>query len=273
MAPSKESQSKQHVRGTNFYTNAKDVKRKKMLSEGHRATRDKDGKILKAAPFQSSEATPGRIQSDRRWFGNTRVISRASLALITLDCLTNNFFFLVVENALTHFRESLAAKQADPYTVVLKQNKLPMSLLSEAAKPSRPDLVSAEPFAETFGPKAQRKRPRVEASSFQELAAASSSLAKGKSKAVDLPEGPLQLENVQDADEDALVQNEDIFAQEAAGFEAAEAAEQEGKDRPLDYILSAGTSKRIWGELYKVRFIALLFLIVLPADSRCFVGY
>lgn len=73
---SQKAQTRQHVRGENFYTSAKDVKRKKMLSEGHRATRDKDGKILKAAPFQSSEAAPGRIQPDRRWFGNTRVISR-----------------------------------------------------------------------------------------------------------------------------------------------------------------------------------------------------
>jgi len=29
--------------------------------------------------------------------------------------------------------------------------------------------VEAEPFSETFGPKAQRKRPRVDANSFEEL--------------------------------------------------------------------------------------------------------
>jgi nuclear GTP-binding protein len=33
----------------------------------------------------------------------------------------------------------------------------------------RPHIVDVEPFSETFGPKAQRKRPRVEASSFEEL--------------------------------------------------------------------------------------------------------
>lgn len=125
-----------------------------------------------------------------------------------------------------------------------------MSLLSDATgKPSRPDLTSAEPFSDTFGPRAQRKRPRVDAASFEELAASSSASVKGKGKAIDAPEGPLVLDNAADsADED----DEDIFAQEAARFEAAEAAEKENKDRPLDYILSAGTSKRIWGELYKV---------------------
>ena len=49
-----------------------------MMADGHKAVRDKDGKILKAAPYQSREAVPGRVQPDRRWFGNTRVISRMS---------------------------------------------------------------------------------------------------------------------------------------------------------------------------------------------------
>lgn len=140
---------------------------------------------------------------------------------------------------------------------MLKQNKLPMSLLSDAAKPSRPDLTSAEPFADTFGPKAQRKRPRVDVGSFEELAASSSAAVKGKARAIDVPEGPLQLENAEDENPET---NDDIFAQEAAGFEAAEAAEHENKDRPLDYILSAGTSKRIWGELYKVMLSLSCFL-------------
>jgi len=34
--------------------------------------------------------------------------------------------------------------------------------------------VETEPFSETFGPKAQRKKPRVEASSFEELCQISS---------------------------------------------------------------------------------------------------
>lgn len=40
-----------------------------MLTETGGPTRDKDGKVIKAAPFQSKDAEPGRIQADRRWFG------------------------------------------------------------------------------------------------------------------------------------------------------------------------------------------------------------
>jgi nuclear GTP-binding protein len=33
----------------------------------------------------------------------------------------------------------------------------------------RPHIVEVEPFSDTFGPKAQRKRPRIDAASFDEL--------------------------------------------------------------------------------------------------------
>lgn len=74
------------------------------------AVRDASGQITKEAEFQSKEVTPGRVQPDRRWFGNTRTIS---------------------QTALEHFRTSLKEKIADPYSVVLKKNKLPMSLLTD----------------------------------------------------------------------------------------------------------------------------------------------
>lgn len=58
------------VKGENFYRNAKQVARAKLLTGG-KAVRDKDGNIIKAAAFQKgeSETKPGRVQPDRRWFG------------------------------------------------------------------------------------------------------------------------------------------------------------------------------------------------------------
>lgn len=58
------------VKGENFYRNAKQIGRLKMLSGG-KAVRDKDGKIIQAAAFQKGEdeTKPGRVQPDRRWFG------------------------------------------------------------------------------------------------------------------------------------------------------------------------------------------------------------
>jgi nuclear GTP-binding protein len=65
------NQTRQHVKGTNnFYrTDEKKVKRIKMLANGGKAIRDKDGKIIKEAEYQSKEVVPGRVQPDRRWFG------------------------------------------------------------------------------------------------------------------------------------------------------------------------------------------------------------
>ncbi len=58
------------VKGENFYRNAKQVARLKMLNGG-KPVRDKDGKIIQAAAFQKGEdeTKPGRVQPDRRWFG------------------------------------------------------------------------------------------------------------------------------------------------------------------------------------------------------------
>ncbi|KAJ7594059.1 NUC091 domain-containing protein [Mycena floridula] len=199
------------VKGENFYRNAKQASRLKMLNGG-KPIRDKDGKITQAAAFQKGEdeTKPGRVQPDRRWFGNTRVIS---------------------QTALDHFRTSLATKKDDPYSVLLRRNKLPMALLDDAANPNlrkRPHIVETEPFSETFGPKAQRKRPRIEAGTFEELSKLGA----------------------------------------AAEEQAATAAEQSGTNviEPLassvaelqthaDYnepIYAKGTSRRIYGELYKV---------------------
>lgn len=38
--------------------------------------------------------------------------------------------------ALEHFRTSLSTKKDDPYSVLLRRNKLPMALLDDAANPN-----------------------------------------------------------------------------------------------------------------------------------------
>ncbi|KAI8448041.1 NUC091 domain-containing protein [Phakopsora pachyrhizi] len=242
---------KQHVKGENFYRDATKAKRVKLLSnDGGKAIRDRDGKIIKAAAFQSSDAPPGRIQPDRRWFGNTRVIS---------------------QKALDHFRTSLAEKQADPYSVILKPNKLPMSLLqsdiekaAQGRKGAKIDLVTAEPFEQTFGPKQRRKRPRLSAAgTFEELVKeVDDTCIKRTARSL----GGEKLPPV------------DGLGQFVKGVEEEEEEEGEEQDLELnnvavDYILSAGTSKRIWSELYKVIDSSDVILHVLdardPLGTRC----
>ena len=77
------------VKGENFYRNAKQVARAKMLTGG-KAIRDKDGNIIKAAAFQKgeSETKPGRVQPDRRWFG----------ACLSARCFLIGFLRMVDEN-------------------------------------------------------------------------------------------------------------------------------------------------------------------------------
>ncbi|KNZ81655.1 Nucleolar GTP-binding protein 2 [Termitomyces sp. J132] len=208
------------VKGENFYRTGKQVARLKMLNSG-KAVRDKDGKIIQAAAFQKGEdeTKPGRVQPDRRWFGNTRVIS---------------------QTALDHFRTSLAEKKDDPYSVLLRRNKLPMALLDDAQNPhTLKACVETEPFADTFGPKAQRKRPRIDVGSFEELSKLGAAAAA-------------------EADTTAPA----IVITEPLASSIVEAPTHADYNEP---IYAKGTSRRIYGELYKVIDSSDVILHVLDA--------
>lgn len=68
------------------------------------------GHIVRAAPFQNivASGTVSRVEPNRRWFGNTRVISQDSLQA---------------------FKEAMKIK--NPYEIMLRQTQLPVSLLDE----------------------------------------------------------------------------------------------------------------------------------------------
>lgn len=88
----------------------------------------------------------GRIQPDRRWFGNTRVVGQTEL---------------------DKFREEMTSKVADPYSVVLKRKKLPMGLLQDAAIMHQEGnagngLLTNEPFHHVFGGKSRRKKVKLD---------------------------------------------------------------------------------------------------------------
>jgi nuclear GTP-binding protein len=76
---------------------------------------------------------------------------------------------VIGQKALEDFRESLSAKVDDPYQVLLKQNKLPMSLLQDSTKHSRMHILETDSFGNTFGSKAQRKKPKLAIGSMEEL--------------------------------------------------------------------------------------------------------
>lgn len=63
--------------------------------------------------LQSKELPSTRIQPDRRWFGNTRVVG---------------------QKQLEQFRTEMATKVNDSYTVLLREKKLPLQLLEDPEK-------------------------------------------------------------------------------------------------------------------------------------------
>jgi nuclear GTP-binding protein len=67
------------VKGENFYRDAAKVKKVNMYKDG-KPVRNSKGDIVKAAAFQSKEIPKARVEPNRRWFGNTRVIAQDALA-------------------------------------------------------------------------------------------------------------------------------------------------------------------------------------------------
>jgi nuclear GTP-binding protein len=75
----KDSLSNVKVKGENFYRDASKVRKVNMYKEG-KPVRNAKGEIIKAAAFQSKEIPKARVEPNRRWFGNTRVIAQDALA-------------------------------------------------------------------------------------------------------------------------------------------------------------------------------------------------
>jgi len=159
-----------------------------------------------------------RIQPDKRWFGNTRVVG---------------------QQELQKFRAELGAKVKDPYSVLIKEKKLPLALLSDPAQAKSVNILETESFATTFGQKAQRKRARLAATDFSSLASVAASAAEGY-----------------DESNDSNIKLELDYIHQVS-----------------EKIFEKGQSRRIWGELYKVLDSSDVVIQVLdardPMGTRC----
>ncbi|KAJ7948632.1 Nuclear/nucleolar GTPase 2 [Quillaja saponaria] len=196
------------------------VRRLKMYNT--RPKRDRKGKILKHE-LQSKELPSTRIQPDRRWFGNTRVVN---------------------QKELEYFREELQNRMSNNYNVILKDKKLPFSLLNDHQKQARVHLLDREPFGDAFGPKKKRKRPQLFAADYESL--------------------------IKKADG-----SQEAFEQKSVGGATAEGSEGDGfRDLVRHTMFEKGQSKRIWGELYKVIDSSDVVVQVLdardPQGTRCY---
>lgn len=204
--------SKENVKGVSKMRTKGTIKRLQMY-RNFKAKRNKAGKIITPAPFQGwvSSGTVARVEPNRKWFDNTRVIG---------------------QTALQKFQEEMGKAVRNPYDIIMKPSKLPITLLNEKSKFSRVHLVDTEPFESTFGPKKTRKKPNLKVkdeTSFSEVAN--------------------QLSESYTDKEDFDLVKEDTGE----------------KNMQRDWIMSAGQSKRIWNELYKVIDSSDVVLMVLDA--------
>jgi nuclear GTP-binding protein len=221
-----------------FSSDAKKIKTLNMFKDG-KARRNAQGEITVSASYQSRDLPTARIEPNRKWFANSRVIS---------------------QEALTSFRDAVAERAADPYQVLLKTNKLPMSLIRDGEginglKQHQAKMaIETSPFNDTFGPKAQRKRVKLGVSSLEDLAGESARLQDTYSEKND--EGF-------HADGSAIVRGDDTAAVEDLGLLTTS----------RESVFSKGQSKRIWNELYKVIDSSDVIIHVLdsrdPEGTRC----
>ncbi|KAJ3695224.1 hypothetical protein LUZ60_000601 [Juncus effusus] len=199
------------------------VRRLKMYKQ--RPIRNSKGTILKH-DLQSKELPNTRVEPDRRWFGNTRVVNQKELEF---------------------FREEVSKHMSNQYTVILKDRKLPLSLLNDNQKQAKAHLLETEPFEHAFGPKGKRKRPKLLVSDYESL--------------------------LKKADN-----SQESFEQKHSTANLKDRGEEEEEDGLRDLVrhtmFEKGQSKRIWGELYKVVDSSDVVVQVLdardPQGTRCF---
>ncbi|CAG8065248.1 unnamed protein product [Penicillium salamii] len=226
------------TKGENFYRDAKKIKTLNMFKDG-KARRNAQGEITVSASYQSRDLPTARIEPNRKWFANSRVIS---------------------QEALTSFRDAVAERAADPYQVLLKTNKLPMSLIRDGEginglkQHEAKMAIETSPFNDTFGPKAQRKRVKLGVSSLEDLAGES---ARSQDKYSEKNDEGFH------ADGSAIVRGDDTAAAEDLGLLTTS----------RESVFSKGQSKRIWNELYKVIDSSDVIIHVLdsrdPNGTRC----
>ncbi|KAG2394140.1 hypothetical protein C9374_003904 [Naegleria lovaniensis] len=261
---------------------------KRLLMYTSKVKRNEDGEIIKGYVTPKSQQIKkgemARVAPDRTLFGNTRVIG---------------------QQEMSKFRQALEKKIHDPYTILLKRSKVPISLLQANTKDTsasssislassnstnnvKPTNVGGETlipsndnihalhqnstfqikrqinFQETFGQKAQRKKPTL---LFTDLAELSHQVEKKQQ----------EYQPIKDKKQ-MYVPNEYYYLHKEGtdSHDVSSVLASSGfvRSQLYDPCTQRGTSKRIWSELYKVVDSSDVLLIVLdardPIGTRCY---
>jgi len=206
------------------------INRLRMYRNGN-PIRNKKGNVIGGTLMMGNRAGDvpigeiARIAPDRRWFGNTHVIA---------------------QDELDRYREEMKIKSSDPYSVLLKRKKLPMSLLKESSQVAEMNLIETESYESTFGAKQTRLKPKID-SSVSDYASLMSNVMR---KTEDFDKKQEEIESSKDTSSSFMLDNNADLK------------------HPL---FDKGQSKRIWGELYKV--IDSSDVIMMVIDARNVPGF
>lgn len=162
--------------------------------------------------MRKQKLKPVRIEPDRKWFGNVRTID---------------------QKTMEKFNAEKLVQEKDPYSFLLRKRKLDYGfLLKEGKKKVKNHMTS---FADTFGPKQLRKKPKLNSCNIAEYA----QRAKDAEKSYD-------------AQVDSNLYSKKLEAQNKTSDIA-------------DKKMEAGQSRRIWDELFKVVDSSDILVMVLDA--------
>ena len=271
-ASSKIGRGRRRDKDAGSQRSAETIKRLNMYKD--RPIRNKAGKIVSGnlimkdrAGDRRITAATGRIEPDRRWFGNTRTVDPKDLDA---------------------FRKEMTEAVSDPYSVVLKRKKLPMGLLQEAAEYSTSNhkaILEQESFETTFGKHKQRKRVKLD-QLFQARSLECKRQHQNKNKST---EGVAKKPAERSGDNEyaALLQTAQTSQEFYQDINAQEGIVPWGRDKSLDTtgegvdwrhekkadLFLKGQSKRIWGEFFKVVDCSDVILHIIDArnvpGTRC----
>uniref|UniRef100_A0A7S1KSE3 Nucleolar GTP-binding protein 2 n=1 Tax=Percolomonas cosmopolitus TaxID=63605 RepID=A0A7S1KSE3_9EUKA len=138
--------------GNGQYRSNSKIRRLNMYTR--KVKRDSSGNIVSGGVLPQNQkiaqGMPARIEPNRNWFQNTRVIGQSEL---------------------TRFREALKDKVKDPYSVLLKSSQVPYALLEtdDDTKLKHIKVKKQINFKKVFGEESTRKKANIQASSIEDL--------------------------------------------------------------------------------------------------------
>lgn len=147
------------------------------------------------------------------------------------------------QKELDKYKSELAVYQSNPYSYILKNKKIDLGIFTKTTNYQKNKLTDVEKFEDTFGPNMKRMRPKVTENSIEELA-----------------QRAMEQEQKYDVKKDSNLFQKKLEIQNQKKFNE-------------DKRITAGQSKRIWDELYKVIDSSDVLCMVLdardPMGTKC----